>query len=73
MRPIINDTTVHISSLDSFKWLENTNHRDLIDNIEHQTLRVHFTRRRGDDYIVVYRVRTENRHGRYKMFICKGC
>ena len=57
MKPIMDDTNVPIRTLESFKWLENTYHRDFVDNIEYQTIRVYTTRFRGDDYIVVDRVR----------------
>ena len=57
MKPIMDDTNVPTRTLESFKWLENTYHRDFVDNIEYQTIRVYTTRFRGDNYIVVDRVR----------------
>ena len=56
MQPIMDDDDIPTRTLESFQWLQNTYHRDFIDQLEYQTVRVYTMNFRGDKFIVVDRL-----------------
>ena len=56
IQPIMDDSTVPTRTLESFQWLLNTYHRDLVDQLEYQTIKVYITSCNGDKFIVVDRL-----------------
>ena len=52
-----NDDDIPERPVESFKWLINTFHRDLVDQLLYKTTKVYTTRHRGTKFIVIDRVR----------------